>query len=187
MKICFAAAALALALSAPAFAQDNPPATTPDGSKAFGIEPYVGVLGGYDNYSGRSKFGVNGGRGNMDGELVEGVAGVNVPLGAFFVGAEGTVSKGFKDIDWEYGVRGRAGLRAGTSGLIYGSAGYMWVNGDHGFPDRKDWIYGLGVEVGPKDIGLGGITDSAGPRLRLQVDTFQFRSIRPMAGVMFHF
>ena len=33
MKICFATAALALALSAPAFAQDNPPATTPDGSK----------------------------------------------------------------------------------------------------------------------------------------------------------
>lgn len=179
----YVAAAMVALFSVSAHAQDS----APDGSKAFGIEPYVGVLGGYDVYDKRSEFGTNGARGKMNGALVEGVAGVNLPLGAFFVGAEGTVSKGFKDIDWEYGVRGRAGLRAGTSGLIYASAGHMWVNGDHGFPDRRDWIYGLGVEAGPKDIGLGGISDSAGPRLRFQVDTYDFDSIRPMAGVMFHF
>jgi opacity protein-like surface antigen len=182
MKLFLTAAVLALA-SASAQAQE----AAPDGSKAFGLEPYVGVMGGYDVYNRRSEFGTNGARGKMNGGVLEGVAGANIPLGTFFVGAEGTVSKGFKDIDWEYGVRGRAGLRAGTSGLIYASAGYMWVNGDHGFSDQKDWIYGVGVEVGPKDIGLGGVTDSAGPRLRLHVDTYDFDSIRPMAGVMFHF
>ena len=182
MKVFLTAAVLALA-SASAQAQE----AAPDGSKAFGFEPYVGVMGGYDVYNRRSEFGTNGARGKMNGAVLEGVAGANLPLGAFFVGAEGTVSKGFKDIDWEYGVRGRAGLRAGTSGLIYASAGYMWVNGDHGFADQKDWVYGLGVEVGPKDIGLGGVTDSAGPRLRLHVDTYDFDSLRPMAGVMFHF
>jgi outer membrane immunogenic protein len=183
MKLYVTAAAAAALFSVAAQAQDS----APDGSKAFGIEPYVGVMGGYDLYNKRSEFGVVPGRANMNGALIEGVAGANVPLGTFFVGAEGTVSKGFRDIDWEYGVRGRAGVRAGTSGLIYASAGHMWVNGKKGFADRHDWVYGGGIEVGPKDIGLGGITDSAGPRLRLHVDTYDFDSIRPMAGVMFHF
>lgn len=177
-----AAAALALAASA-ANAQE----TAPDGSPAFGIEPYIGILGGYESHDRSSEFGVVPGQGRMNGGIVEGVAGVNLPLGAFVVGAEGVAAKGFNDIDWEYGVRGRAGLRAGDSGLIYASAGHMWVNGDQGFADHHDWIYGLGVEAGPKDIGLGGITSSAGPRLRFQVDTYDFKSIRPMAGVMFHF
>jgi len=183
MRNYLVAAALAFTAASAAHAQD----TAPDGSPAFGFEPYVGVMGGWDTYDRRSELGTVGSRGKMNGAVAEGVAGANVPLGAFVIGAEGFAAKGFRDIDWEYGVRGRAGLRAGTSGLIYASAGYMWVNGDHGFPDRKDWIYGVGVEVGPKDIGLGGITNAAGPRLRLHVDTYDFDSIRPMAGVMFHF
>lgn len=67
------------------------------------------------------------------------------------------------------------------------SAGYQWVNGKRGFGDQKDWIYGLGVEVGPKDIGLGGVTSNSGVRLRLQMDTYDFDSLRPMAGVIVHF
>lgn len=184
MKLYLSAAAAALLIaSTGTYAQS----TAPDGSKAFGIEPYVGVMGGYESHDRSSEFGTLPGRGRMNGAILEGVAGVNVPLSAFVIGAEGTVSKGFSDIDWEYGVRGRAGLRAGESGLIYASAGHMWINGDKGFADRHDWIYGLGVEAGPKDIGLGGITGSAGPRLRFQVDTYDFNSIRPTAGVMFHF
>src|SRR3546814_9970149 len=75
------------------------------------------------------------------------------------------------------------------SGLIFASAGYQWVNvkGNRGFSDQKDWIYGLGLEVGPKDIGLGGLTGNSGARLRLQAQTYDFDSIRPMAGVVFHF
>ena len=184
-KLIVAALALA-AIPAAAFAQDQ----APDGSRAFGFEPYVGVLGGYHNFDRDSEFGNRSPRyGKMDGALISGVAGVNVPLGPVFAGVEGNVAKGFKDIDWEYGVKGRFGARAGESGLLYVSGGYQWVNGkgNRGFGDRSDWIYGVGVEVGPKDIGLGGILGEAGPRIRLQADTYDFDSVRPMAGVIFHF
>ncbi|MGC6331694.1 opacity protein [Rhizorhabdus sp. FW153] len=184
MKFAVIAAALAATLSTAAFAQDR----SPDGSEpAVSIEPYVGILGGYHNFDRASEFGTVGPRGKMDGALVEGVAGVNVPFGPIFVGVEGNAAKGFKDIDWEYGVKGRVGMRAGQSGLIYVSAGYQWVNGRRGFSDQKDWMYGVGVEVGPKEIGLGGVFGEAGPRIRLQADTYDFDSIRPMAGLVFAF
>ena len=183
MKKFALAAALVAGLPAAAFAQD----AAPDGSRPFGIEPYVGVLGGYHSFDRDSSFGTNARYGKPDGALIDGVAGVNVPLGPVFVGVEGNAGKGFNDIDWEYGVKARAGFRAGTSGLLYLSGGYQWVNGRHGFGDRKDWMYGGGVEVGPQDIGLKGFTDAAGPRLRLQVDTYDMKSLRPMAGVIFHF
>ena len=161
--------------------------TAPDGTPAFGIEPYVGVLGGYHSFDGDSEFGVNAAGNSIGGAIISGIAGVNLPLGPAFVGVEGNASKGFSDIDWEYGVRGRLGARAGDSGMVFASAGYQWVNGDRGFSDQKDWIYGLGVEVGPKDIGLGGITGNSGVRIRLQAETYDFHSIRPMGGVVFHF
>jgi hypothetical protein len=176
------AAVAALALPAAAQAQD----TAPDGSRAFGLEPYIGIMGGGDVYAHQSEFGSNGRHGVMDGYLVSGLAGVNVPLGAFFVGAEGDIAKGTNDIDWEYGAKGRIGARAGETGLIYISAGYEWVNGktSRGYPHRSDWIYGGGVEVGPHAFGMGSST--SGVRLRLQADTYNFRSIRPMAGIVFH-
>jgi opacity protein-like surface antigen len=179
------AVALAAGLSSAAIAQD----AAPDGTRAFGIEPYVGVLGGYHSFDRNSEFGTTPGASRFDGALISGIAGVNLPLGPAVVGVEGNVAKGFGDIDWEYGVSGRAGFRAGESGLVFASAGYQWVNGkaNRGFSDEKDWIYGLGVEVGPKDIGLGGLTGNSGVRLRLQAQTYDFKSIRPMAGAVFHF
>lgn len=177
-------AVLAASIGTCAVAQTS----SPDGSEpAVSFEPYVGVLGGYHNFDRRSEFGTVGSRGKMDGALVEGIAGINMPFGPIFVGVEGNAAKGFKDIDWEYGVKGRVGVRAGQSGLIFASAGYQWVNGRRGFSDQKDWTYGVGVEVGPKEIGLGGILGEAGPRLRLQADTYDFDSIRPMAGLVFAF
>ena len=163
-------------------------ATSPDGSPAFGIEPYFGILGGYDSYDrGRD---INGNRGRrLDGAQIEGVIGVNIPLGAVFVGVEGHGARGFGDIRWEYGVRGRGGFRMGDSGLIYASAGYTWTNvlNRRGFDDRKSWVWGIGIEAGPRDIGLGGVTSRSGPRFRLSVETADFNSLRPMAGVIFHF
>lgn len=182
MKKFLLAAAVAVSIPAAATAQE----TAPDGTEAFGIEPYVGVLGGYHDFDRTSEFGTPR-PGSMNGALISGIAGVNVPLGPVFVGAEGNATKGFNDIDWEYGVRGRVGARAGESGMIFASAGYQWVNGKKGYSDQKDWIYGVGVEVGPKDIGLGGITGNSGVRIRLQAETYDFDSIRPMAGVVFHF
>ena len=74
-----AAAAAAFIASVSANAQE----TAPDGTAAFGIEPYVGIMGGYESHDRSSEF--NGGPGHvkLNGGIVEGVAGVNVPLSAF--------------------------------------------------------------------------------------------------------
>jgi outer membrane immunogenic protein len=200
-KLSLAVAAAAVFISTPAFAQDEATApvgepAAPDGSRAFGIEPYVGIMGGYEWFDNqRTSAGIpqpaNGG--HYDGALVQGVAGVNVPLGPLFVGAEGNVIKGVKgDIDWQYGAAGRFGVRAGESGMVYGKVGYQWVNFAQGAAntgrDYDEMTYGIGVEVGPKSIGLGGITGASGVRLRVEANTFgSFKSLRPMAGLIAHF
>ncbi|MGI4731405.1 MAG: hypothetical protein ACRYFW_06630 [Janthinobacterium lividum] len=211
-----AAAAAAASVAVPALAQDAAPATptdttsasrdamqtgsAPDGSRAFGIVPYFGVMGGwesFDNQANRSgvpqNLNANGTKGRqLNGSLVEGVAGINIPVGPLFVGVEGNVAKGVTgDIDWEYGGAGRAGVRAGDSGLIYGKVGYQWVNFNrlaNTSRDYNDMEYGIGFEVGPKDIGLGGLTNRAGLRLRGEMSTFgAAHSWRPMAGIIAHF
>ena len=192
--LCAATPSLAQESQGPADAAPGQPAA-PDGSKAFGIEPYFGVLGGWEGFDRRVGHGVPstaiGGR-KLQGALVEGVAGVNVPLGPVFVGVEGEVAKGVDGaINWEYGGAGRFGLRAGDSGLFYGKVGYRWVNFDrYGYSGRdfNAMTYGIGAEVGPKDIGLKGITGNAGFRIRAEVSTFgDAKSFRPMLGVVTHF
>lgn len=191
MRNALLAAVAATMFATPALAQD---ATAPDGTPAFGIEPYIGIMGGYHDFDSDNR-GVltrncNGASGCADGGFVEAVAGVNLPLGPVFVGAEGNIAKGFKGLDYEYGVYGRAGFRAGDTGQIYGKVGYQWVQTDdksNGNRDDDGIAYGLGAEVGPKDIGLGGLTGNSGVRLRLEVSTFDFQSLRPSAGVVFHF
>lgn len=198
MRIFLAAAAVAAAFPAVAFAQDTSPdttatATAPDGSRAFGIEPYFGIMGGYERFDNEvGKAGIPLVGRDLDGGMVQGVLGFNVPLGPVFIGAEGNVAKGVKgDIDWQYGAAGRFGVRAGDSGMIYGKVGYQWVQFQRpADPGRHyhDITYGIGVEVGPKDIGLGGITGNSGLRLRLEASTFgDANSFRPMAGVIAHF
>jgi opacity protein-like surface antigen len=179
----------------PPMAASSMPADTsagpraPDGSKAFGIEPYLGILGTYASFDNDSDFGSSPTNGSLNSWMITGVGGINIPLGPLFVGAEGNVSKGFSDIDWTYGVRGRIGFRAGETGMIFGTGGYQWikVNNDRGFVDEAGYIVGMGVEVGPRDIGMGGVTGKSGPRLRIQVETFKFQSIQPSIGVIFHF
>lgn len=202
-KIALAAALAGVIFTTPAVAQDTPGApapgepTAPDGSKAFGIEPYFGVMGGWEGFDRRTGHGIPDQPRRLQGSLVQGVLGVNVPLGPLFVGAEGMAAKGVRgEIDWEYGASGRIGFRAGDSGLLYAKAGYQWTNFDHfqgvGGNLKRDYkapTYGIGVEAGPKDVGLGGLTGRAGVRLRLEVSTFgnDFGSLRPMGGVIAHF
>jgi outer membrane immunogenic protein len=184
MKMMIAALA-ALALPTTALAQEADTAEAPDGSRAFGIEPYVGIGGGWHDFNTGNK-GVLEQQGSLSSGIVTGFAGVNVPLGPLVVGAEGNVAKGTDDIDWEYGVSGHVGVRVGESGMFFARAGYQWIESDLG--DDRNEMYGFGVEVGPKDIGLGGITGESGVRLRLAFDTFDvFQSIRPTAAVVFHF
>ncbi len=200
LKLSLAAVALAAAtVATPALAQDVDlpvgTATAPDGTRAFGLDPYVAVMGGWEGFDRRPGHGIPavGPNGNkLDGGLVQGVVGFNVPLGPVFIGAEGNAAKGFSgDIDWEYGAAGRFGVRAGESGLFYGKVGYQWVNFDRfgkNSPDFHAVTYGIGAEVGPKDIGLSGLTGNAGVRFRMEVSTFgSADSFRPMAGAVFHF
>jgi outer membrane immunogenic protein len=187
---------LAVAMAAASFIATSASAqeVTTDGSRAFGIDPYVGVMGGYERFDrapGRGIPATLPGGNRLDGGLVEGVVGVNVPLGSFFVGAEGNVTKGFVgDIDWQYGVSGRAGFRAGETGLVYGKVGHQWVNFDRFGNDSPDFgatSYAVGAEVGPKFLGLDGLVKKEGVRVRLEVGTQDFDSVRPMIGLIGHF
>jgi outer membrane immunogenic protein len=203
MRKIFAVAAAAAAFAAvPAFAQDTdaapqpaPAVEAPDGTSGIGFEPYVAILGGWEQFdSERTDAGIPlvSRNNKLNGSLAEGIVGFNVPLGPVFVGAEGSVAKGVSgDIDWEYGAAGRFGVRAGDSGLIYGKVGYQWVNFAAFGDDSRDYnemTYGAGFEVGPKDIGLGGITGNSGIRLRGEVSTFgSAHSFRPMLGLTSHF
>ncbi len=189
-KLMIAAIAAMSMTPAIACAQD----TTADGSRAFGIDPYVGVMGGYEGFESSPGGGIPSSvRGDrLKGGLVEGVVGVNVPVGSFFVGAEGNVAKGFSgDIDWEYGVHGRAGVRAGESGLFYGKVGYRWVNFDRYGRDSRDFgriSYGIGGEFGPRAVGLDGLVRKEGVRFRAEITTTgDFDTVRPMLGVVGHF
>src|SRR3546814_6530449 len=84
------ALALAAGISSAASAQEM---TAPDGTEAFGIEPYVGVLGGFHSFDRDSEFGTVPGRSRFDGAVISGIAGVNVPLGPVVIGAEGNVGR----------------------------------------------------------------------------------------------
>ncbi|BAV65091.1 outer membrane protein [Sphingobium cloacae] len=182
-KLLFAAAAAASFLPAAAMAQD-------DAGSNRRIEPYVGVMGGVDNYDSETgKEGIP--PVGYKGRIAEGVAGVNYNVaGPLVLGVEGTVSKGISgDVDWEYGVAGRAGVKAGKDSLIFGKVGYRWVNFDALGPDSPDFhgtSYGAGVELSAADLGSSAASSPI--RLRFQADTLgNFRSIRPMAGVVAKF
>ena len=208
-KSLLVAAIAAASVAVPAYAQDmsadqttysaqsdtSSDATAPDGSRAFGIDPYIAVMGGWEQFdSEANRAGIPQGFRNdkLNGSLLQGVVGFNVPLGPVFVGAEGNATKGISgDIDWEYGAAGRFGFRAGESGLFYGKVGYQWVNLTNRAQSERDYhdvTYGIGAEFGPKDIGLGGLTGNAGFRIRTEVSTLgDAHSFRPMAGIVTHF
>jgi outer membrane immunogenic protein len=201
-KLILVAAAASAFAAAPALAQDASATGTSSDSavqtsaapasdgpkKVFGVEPYVAVMGGWEQFDNEpSRAGIPQSPNRHDrlnGSLVQGIVGFNVPIGPLFVGAEGNATKGVSgDIDWEYGAAGRFGVRAGNNGLFYGKVGYQWVNfarfGDNS-PDYHAMTYGIGFEVGPKSTGaLGGV------RLRGEVNTFgNAHSFRPMAGLV---
>ena len=180
-KHLFAAAMAVSALPFAAHAQEgDKPAKT--------IEPYVGVLGGMEDFDSESSaagippVGFRGG-------LVEGVVGANVYTGGPLVlGVEGNVAKGFSgDIDWQYGAAGRVGIRAGDSSMIFGKVGYRWTNFDSLGPQSRDYdgmTYGAGVELSGSDMGMKeGFGKNM--KLRMQADTFgNFHSFRPMIGLV---
>ncbi|MCM8729499.1 opacity protein [Hephaestia sp. GCM10023244] len=184
-KIFWTAAAAAVFVAVPAMAQDGDAVESSGNTRA--IQPYVGILGGYERFDNEATH--SGipmpASGSYKGGLVEGVVGVNVPVGPLFVGAEGSVAKGFTgDIDWEYGAAGRFGVRSGDSGLFYGKVGYRWVNFDalgKNSGDYGEMVYGVGTEFAPAAMSGG----KSNVRVRLEVDTYgNAHSFRPMAGLI---
>lgn len=182
-KLLIVTAAAAAFAAVPAFAQDG----SSDGARSSRIEPYVAVMGGWEQFDNERNAGIPQSADRHDrlnGSLVQGIAGVNVNVvGPVFIGAEGNVTKGVSgDIDWEYGGAGRIGVRAGDNGLFYGKVGYQWVNFDRFGDNSRDYhamTYGIGVEVGTKSMAKGGV------RLRGEVNTFgNAHSVRPMAGLV---
>ena len=95
LRLTTAALALgaALTVAAPAMAQDMPPpppadrydsgdtATAPDGTRAFGLEPYFAIRGGWEQFDAeRNDAGITGNnrRNELNGSLVEGLVGFNI-------------------------------------------------------------------------------------------------------------
>lgn len=184
-KLLLAAMAAASLTPLVAHAQD---ADSKPGSR---IEPYVAVMGGYNDFDDPARERLPSGiPGDYSGTMVEGLAGVNVNLGRFVVGGEGSAAKGVDgDIDWEYGAAGRVGYKVGKDSMFFGKVGYAWTNFDALGTNSRDyggWTYGGGVELSAADMGMSA--DRSNLRLRAQVDTRgNFHSIRPMAGIVFKY
>jgi opacity protein-like surface antigen len=181
------AAVLPFALPAVAHAQDA----------ASGAHPYIGVQAGLHNLGideedfDSDDFEID------DSAVIYGVyGGVDFDLGtSALVGVEGNFNMGNGPIDSEYGVAGRVGFRAGTSGtVIFARAGYQWINLDaaglvgldeDAFDDEDldiddtigDYIVGVGA-----DIAVG---EARG--IRVAVDSVSFETLRPSVGVHFRF
>ena len=166
-----AVAAIAIAIPTTAFAQ---------GSETS-VEPYIGASVGYHDIGTTIP--------DDDGVIYGIVAGVDVPVtDTLFVGAEANFHLGDNAIDSEYGVAGRVGLRVADNSKLYLRGGYQEVDFDlgnfgiatpPGFDTTEgDYLVGAGAE-----IGLGG-----GPlKLRANVDTIAFDSLRVTGGVLFSF
>jgi hypothetical protein len=132
-----------------------------------------------------------------DSALIYGVyGGVDFDLGSSaIVGVEGNFNLGNGPIDSEYGVAGRIGFKAGTSGsVIFARAGYQWVNVDGegllGIDEDiiDDDDLDIDDTIGDYVVGVGAdiaVGPSAG--VRVAVDTISFDTLRPSVGVHFRF
>lgn len=173
-KLCVSAFLLAGALVAsPAMAQDS-------GSDA---EFYIGASAGYHDI-GDLPF-----VGTVDGAIYGGYAGIDVPIGeAVIIGVEGNYHIGSGDIDSEYGVVSKLGLRVGNGGQIFLRGGYQEVDFD------LENIIGGPVPAGTEDsegdyvVGIGGqIRTGNNIGLRAVVDTLAFDTVRATVGIQYNF
>lgn len=171
-KIVSSAALAVIAIATPstAFAQ----------SSDTDVEPFIGASVGYHDIGTVIP--------DDDGIIYGVVAGVDVPVtDVVFVGAEANFHLGDNAIDSEYGVAARLGLRVGDNSKLYVRGGYQEVDFDlgnfgvatpPGFDTTEgDYLVGAGAE-----IGLGGPL-----KLRANVDTIAFDSVRVTGGVLFSF
>lgn len=173
-KIIASIAVLGAALvSAPAMAQSN------DGEAEF----YIGASAGYHDI-GELPF-----VGTVDGAIFGGYAGIDVPIGeTVIIGVEGNYHFGSGDIDSEYGVVSKLGLRVGNGGQVFLRGGYQEVDFD------LENIVGGGLPGGLDDsdgdyvVGVGGqVRAGNNIGLRAVVDTLGFDTVRATVGIQYNF
>ncbi|WP_438727374.1 outer membrane beta-barrel protein [Parasphingorhabdus sp. DH2-15] len=159
--------------ASPAMAQSN------DAQAEF----YVGASAGYHDVGDLPIVGT------VDGIILGGYAGVDVPVGeTIIIGLEGNYHFGTSDIDSEYGIAAKLGTRVGNNGQVFLRGGYQEVDFDLGN------IVGGGVPAGLDDsdgdylVGVGGqISTGNNIGLRLVVDTIGFDTVRATVGVQYNF
>jgi outer membrane immunogenic protein len=130
-----------------------------------------------------------------DSAVVYGVyGGVDFDLGtSAVIGVEGNFNLGNGPVDTEYGVAGRIGFKAGTSGtVIFARAGYQWVNVDAAglVGVDEDLIDDDDIDdtIGDYTVGVGAdIAVGQAMGLRVAVDTISFDTLRPSVGLHFRF
>ncbi len=119
-----------------------------------------------------------------------GVAGVDFPVGeTLFAGVEGNFHLGTGAIDKEYGISARFGLVGSNGAKYYVRGGYQEVDFDiseivgvdigepNGFDSSEgDYLVGAGA-----DFPIGSA------KLRVNLDTIAFDTIRGTAGLVFDF
>ena len=162
----------ALAAS-PAMAQNG------DGDAEF----YVGASAGYHDI-GELPF-----VGTVDGGIYGGYAGIDVPIGeTVIIGVEGNYHFGSGDIDSEYGVVSKLGVRVGNGSQLYLRGGYQEVDFD------LENIIGGPIPAGVEDsdgdyvVGIGGqIKTGRNIGLRAVVDTLGFDTLRATVGIQYNF
>lgn len=178
MKYLVRIAALSAVLVAPsaAMAQDQT------------AEFFVGGSAGYHDFGIDDE--IEGLDLNDDGFIYGVVAGVDVPVGeTLFAGIEGNFHLGTGAIDKEYGVSARLGMVGSNGAKYYVRGGYQEIDFDvseiagidigepNGF-DSSDGDYMVGVGA---DFPIGSA------KLRLNLDTVSFDTIRASTGVVFDF
>ncbi len=126
---------------------------------------------------------------DVEGAIYGGIAGVDIPAGeTLMMGVEANYHAGTADIDSEYGIAAKLGVRVGDAGQLFVKGGYQEVDFD------LDNILGAAVPAGLDDtdgdylVGVGGefpINDKVS--FRAGVDTIAFDSTRATMGVVVKF
>lgn len=171
-KLWFGTAISAAALAAtPAMAQEGQ------------AEFYVGGQAGYHD------IGDNALGGDDGGAIVGTYAGVDVPVGESLVlGLEGNWNRGTNAIDYEYGVAGKLGVRAGARTQLFVRGGYQEVDFDLGNIVNGPVPAGLDDTDGDYLVGAGAQYKlNENLSLRGVVDTIAFDTVRATAGLAYHF
>lgn len=104
--------------------------------------PYIGLEGGYAITDVEGVTIAGPFERTEHSAILTGVAGYRLPVGSglpLVLGAEASVGSYTKRADLRYSVAGTAGLRVLESGLLYGKAGYAWL-------DNVDSNAGRGID-----------------------------------------